>query len=697
MRILQFDEIVIDVGNMEVRKGSHTVELEPNFFRVLVYLAENANRVVTKEELLKEVWNGAFVTDNALTRVIAQLRKALGDDAKQARYIETVPTVGYRFLADVRIQQPDQPVPEPQPPAYVPRRINWWIPIGAFSAILLAYLMPFIKIWTSGGPPVLKPVQFTTAGGLDLHPSFSPDGSNLTYASDKSGNFEIYVMQVVPGGREIQLTKDGQENLQPAWSPDGSSIAYTSVKNRGIFVIPALGGMPRRVTDMGSQPAWFPDGKQIAFRDEGVSSAAFPEVAPGTQSTVWTVPAQGGTPKQITHPGAPEGRHSNPQISPDGRRLGFLSFEFMRLGGIRELDLWTGELSSVNTAPALAISFVYGPDGGTMFFLGMTDKDTSGLYQLVKGRPPELLMRVDFTHIRDLTLTSRGNRAGYSASAMASNLWQVSPKTGETRQVTHESAYRFTQSVFSPDGTRLAYLMRLRGLTGDLYISDANGGNATQVTRNPAWNYLVSWMPDGKSIVYQAQRDGESGLFQFSLQDGSEKKFARIDNKVGISRLSPDGKELVYQQRDGTVDTIWKMEIASGKKTQLTFPSHSISYPCWSADGKWIAAESRQGADSHLVVLSAKGGAVRQLTNRPGHAWVFSWSPDGREIAVAGFWDAVWNVYAVNFETGDARKLTENKLFRTFMRYPSWSPKGDPIVFERNETKGNIFLADMPQ
>src|SRR5688500_20317530 len=68
---------------------------------VLHYLVENRGRLVSKEELIQAVWGETFVTDNALTRVIAQLRKALGDSAKQARYIETVPTQGYRFIAAV--------------------------------------------------------------------------------------------------------------------------------------------------------------------------------------------------------------------------------------------------------------------------------------------------------------------------------------------------------------------------------------------------------------------------------------------------------------------------------------------------------------------------------------------------------------------------------------------------------------------
>ncbi|MGP8244425.1 MAG: winged helix-turn-helix domain-containing protein [Bryobacteraceae bacterium] len=70
---------------------------------------QNRSRAIGKEELLSNVWEDVAVTDNALARVVAQLRKALGDDAKIARYIETVPTIGYRFVAEVVELPPSVP------------------------------------------------------------------------------------------------------------------------------------------------------------------------------------------------------------------------------------------------------------------------------------------------------------------------------------------------------------------------------------------------------------------------------------------------------------------------------------------------------------------------------------------------------------------------------------------------------------
>lgn len=100
--IYQFDDVRVDLGKFEVFKAGVRVRLEPKAVETLVFLIENRRRLIEKRELLDAVWKDASVTENAMTRVIAQLRKVLGDDSKEAKYIETVPTRGYRFIADVK-------------------------------------------------------------------------------------------------------------------------------------------------------------------------------------------------------------------------------------------------------------------------------------------------------------------------------------------------------------------------------------------------------------------------------------------------------------------------------------------------------------------------------------------------------------------------------------------------------------------
>lgn len=97
----QFDDVRVSPCAFKVWKAGRELVLEPKTFKVLLYLIGNRERLVEKGELLDAVWKDTYVTENAMTREIAKLRKALGDDPKEARYLQTVHTRGYRFIAEV--------------------------------------------------------------------------------------------------------------------------------------------------------------------------------------------------------------------------------------------------------------------------------------------------------------------------------------------------------------------------------------------------------------------------------------------------------------------------------------------------------------------------------------------------------------------------------------------------------------------
>ena len=82
-------------------KAGEVLPVEPKAFRVLLFLLRNPQKLITKEELLDAVWGETAVSENSLTRAIAVLRRVLGDEARTPRFIETVATVGYRFVCKV--------------------------------------------------------------------------------------------------------------------------------------------------------------------------------------------------------------------------------------------------------------------------------------------------------------------------------------------------------------------------------------------------------------------------------------------------------------------------------------------------------------------------------------------------------------------------------------------------------------------
>src|SRR5262249_55100604 len=120
----------------------------------------------------------------------------------------------------------------------------------------------------------------TTDPGYEGEPSFSPDGRTIAYVADREGNFDIY-LQHVEGGPAINLTKNPGSDIQPAFSPDGREIAFVSdrsgtseilhaapglpVVGGDIWIMPALGGPPRRIVERGESPSWTPDGSALVY------------------------------------------------------------------------------------------------------------------------------------------------------------------------------------------------------------------------------------------------------------------------------------------------------------------------------------------------------------------------------------------------------------------------------------------------
>jgi DNA-binding winged helix-turn-helix (wHTH) protein len=235
VRAYEFEDVSIDLAGLRVVRGGVVQPLEPKSFKVLRYLIENRDRVVSKEELIEAVSQDTFVTDNALTRTIAQIRKALDDDPKQPRFIETAPKTGYRFIGELRNvtlapksrhHDTGHAFPVDTKKSAAPYKTAFLIAAAvAASAIVLASAL----LWTSRKSTTSRAqqfdgVQFTTSPGLDVTPAFSPDGSLIAYASDRSGAFELYVRTRGQAGRELQITRDGRQNVQPSFSPDGRSI-----------------------------------------------------------------------------------------------------------------------------------------------------------------------------------------------------------------------------------------------------------------------------------------------------------------------------------------------------------------------------------------------------------------------------------------------------------------------------------------
>jgi DNA-binding winged helix-turn-helix (wHTH) protein len=133
----RFGDVEFDRTGFRLTRAGRPVHVEPKVLEVLAHLIENRGRLVEKRELLAAVWGDSAVSEGALTRAVAQLRKAIGDDARESRYLETVPTRGYRFLAEMETGERNLGAVAARPS----RRRVWAVPslvLGAVAASALA-------------------------------------------------------------------------------------------------------------------------------------------------------------------------------------------------------------------------------------------------------------------------------------------------------------------------------------------------------------------------------------------------------------------------------------------------------------------------------------------------------------------------------------------------------------------------------
>lgn len=727
-----FDDLEVDCAALRVQKGGLPRKITPRAFDVLVYLLEHRGRIVEKQELFDELWKERYVTDNALSRVIKEVRQVIGDDADAPRYIETIPKRGYRFIAAVtNVDATTHPQGEltasseivagesgdyftAQKPggANAGSSLNKIKLLAAIIVGLAAVVVLIIwRIQTRTGvaerPVVVRNVQLTTWPSLDLFPAISPDGNAVAYGSDHNGSFEIYVRPLTPGAREIQITSDGRQNFEPAWSPDGKVIAYYSKNRGGIWAVPASGGDAKQLTEFGSCPAWSPDGSSIVFQSVGLTDLSAMSVGPVSPSTLWIIRAHGGDPVPITQPGNPPGGHGSPSWAPDGSRIVFISYDGS------ESAMWTvslkkNELKRVTSNRGWAYNPIYAPDGEHIYYGGVSDSGSFVLCELrvspsggeAIGEPVEVA-NTGLVRIKNLSISADGKNIAYSAPTIMANIVSLPLTTNSSGvarapiTLTESTSYRKGLPSFSPDGKRIAYTEFRGGTNQDIWVMDSDGRNQVQLTNDPAIDWGPSWFPDNNRIAFQSDRQGKWAIWSVSINSRREDLVIDPGQLISWPRISPDGNQIAFNSTGSGTINVWVIPVEGGEAKQLTFDREGIGWPTWSPDGKIIAVEAKRGEDAHLMIMAADGGPLTQLTFDRGQSWPHSWSPDGDKIAFAGQRNDIWNVYWVSRTTKEQKQITNYTKLNTYVRYPAWSTHGNQIVYEYGETTGNIWLMEL--
>jgi DNA-binding winged helix-turn-helix (wHTH) protein len=267
--VFRFGDFVLDGSQRRLLRSGEDVYLPPKTFQLLLHLLQNRGRVLTKDELLEAVWPHVNVVENTLAQRIREIRETLGDGAHDARFIKTVPRVGYQFIAELSDEPRDTTTPKPfsTRPKAVGVRVGYLV-------VFLAALLTFIAFMTAtfrrgSSPPRLSDHHLVSnSSGSPRYPSLSPDGSTMAFVDDVEGRPQVWV-QSVTGGPATQITFGDHSGLAwTRWSPNGEQIYVND--GESVWSVPAVGGLPRRIVARGKNPSVSADGRTLVYEGLGL-------------------------------------------------------------------------------------------------------------------------------------------------------------------------------------------------------------------------------------------------------------------------------------------------------------------------------------------------------------------------------------------------------------------------------------------
>jgi Tol biopolymer transport system component/DNA-binding winged helix-turn-helix (wHTH) protein len=579
---LSIGRFLVEPALNRISAADRDLRVERKVMRLLVRMASQPGQVVTREQLLDDIW-GYHVGDDALHTVVAMLRRALADP--DAPPIETVPKVGYRLAVPVATVAADTPAPDaslPTPgappgpgPAELERRRSPWAPTALLAASLVASGAVgawWTATWTeSAAPKPARLLPLTSERGLEVQPALSPGrGDRVAYASRPEGASQWDLFLRAPGEGAARLTDSTASEFRPAWSPDASRLAFVRLADRTctLWTISIASREERRVADCPGDDVgdlgWA--GLGWAGPEALVVSARATAHAP---LTLHRVDIAGGRAVRLTSPAASTVGDALGRVSPDGRRLAVVHSPAI---GVQDLSVATadGAERRRRTFDAVKIHGVdWRPDSRALVF----SSNRIGAFALWRvdadgGTPGQLAATGD-----DLDAPSVS--AGGARVAFERCLTETS-----VRRVTLDDEAAAPLLSFTRWGWHLAVAER----TGELaFVSDrsgapevwtaaADGGTPVQRT-TLAGPYLTRprWSPDAGRIAV-----------------GANGRLSVLDLTSGVLRpLAPD---------DGSEDR----------------------QPAWSPDGRALYVASNRSGTWQIWRHDAGGGAMRQITTRGG-------------------------------------------------------------------------------
>jgi DNA-binding winged helix-turn-helix (wHTH) protein/Tol biopolymer transport system component len=714
---IQFGLITLVPGERVLLKDGRPVALTPKAFDLLAYMAANPRRLLTKDELMREVWPDAVVEESNLASNVFAIRKALGEGGDGERYIETVSKRGYRFIAPVQSLPVDSPSRldsggkdgaadgerrTPSDHGEGPA-IPWrWIYAAAGLTIgaLVVSMLPQNRAAHTGTslPSYFQETAWdrhegTGVGTLYPFPvtraplSVSPDGQHLAIAmAGKDAVPRLWIRRL---SDRVPQALTGTETafIYPFfWSPDSTAIAFDATGAGGLKAVGLAGGAPQTVCDLPGSPiggSWNQRGVII------VGQALGP---------ITKCPAGGGVATPVTLVAAGEREaHLFPSFLPDGRHFIYLAVSWMkpersgiyvtalddRSPGAGKRLLTTGFMAryvpAIDSRPGL---LVFGRDGA-LFAQRFDDRRL----ELV-GEPIQLADRVA-TFLDGADFSASPTTLVYRPPDAPLQLTWFDREGRSVGRV--GSPEHMTGFDLSPDGERaiVARYAPLNSFDQDLWLyTTLHETNPRRLTSAPMLEFFPRWVNNERFVFTSGEIYEQAVSSERELLTSTTDRFWPVPSSVSV-----DGGLTLYSQlRDPKTGVDVWVHARRGDQAAdapLLTGAGNQEQAQISPDGRWVAYVSNESGPNEVFVAESRiDPATSRLTIREGApvskggGFAPRWRTDGRELFYRKA-DGSVMVIATNDGSAFSPRATTRLLFAVPGALPDWgvTPNGRRFLF----------------